>query len=78
MIRIWGFPTSNGGVNYFLVEDFFVRRKRYYIREFGADDGGYDIDNRYSIKEFLELVKTQNDFKRIKNCVDKKIDNIHL
>lgn len=74
MIRIWGYPTDNGGVDYFLIRE----GKERYIREFGTADGGTDVDNKYSVEEFLKSVKSQSDFNTIKDCVDNEVENTHL
>lgn len=61
MIRVWGFPTSHGGVDYFLIGDR--------IRAFGTDDMGNDIDDIMPVEEFLDSVAEQSDYDEICRCI---------
>ena len=71
-IRILGYPTAHGGVEYFL--SFYNRAQ--IILEIGADDLGENIFEKYSIREFLESVKEQHDYNKIKECIKKRKENV--
>lgn len=70
-VRVWGFPTSGGGVNYYLCWN----EAREWITEFGEDDMGNSLNNTMEVEEFLASVQEQHDYAQIKKCVQDKVDN---
>lgn len=63
-IRIWGYPTKGGGVDYFLYPELDI------IQEFGVDDGNNSIDKKMSVDKFLASVESQYDYEQIVDKIE--------
>jgi len=65
-VRVWGYPTDHGGVDYLLCwrDDGDA-----WIESVGFADGGSPVNDFIPVGEFLNMVLPQNDFAQIRECI---------
>lgn len=72
-VRVWGFPSNKGGVNYFYIKEKDI------VLEIGCPDDAEEVNVEMIPKiDFLKSVKTQSDYSIIKSCIDNFEENNRL